>query len=706
MWQHAQHSQQPPIYDAFSYYLKAHNFWAEMQQQKLFHYFNVEPSFRPPGTILMSYPFGFDTDYRGFYFRSVFFPIVLLSLAVVIGGYRRELDSKSKWHLALIAVFLSCLPCFYHFEVSPTIPASDHWGLVDNFLAGMAALAAAAAIRSCWTGSLAWVGLAAILSSFCLLIKPVGILIMMLVGLLWFGLSMLNLKSTWASPGKRKSASRWLLNGMVIFAVPYLLVLAVSFTSHYLSSSNLAYGNAAIVVMRNEIPLSWIDVMFRVHEGPGFPFMAWLLLMLTLVAGNNWRMSAGVLPWSRPTLIGLALASCGTFVFGIWFWLFGSGGATQTRYFIPFVLMAAILALPAILTAVRGLAGWKAAILSVFMIAPVINSAMLLLQRHAPAEWQQWAGVNLTAGAADPVMLQAQHFVDGVKHEGGSNVVLYSISMNMADSFFSAAIEYAGIAMPPMPIRSMVRPVDWQRPSTYRKKEMLDTDYWLFQPVRDPEIRRNMLAKPSIDTFEQEKALFEAWATQLTADEGVVTVSDTPSARVLRIADLDLLEPAFDALVAAHHWRDAFTAANPKRLFNEVDLAAALAQNPPSLENVDFSGRFQIRAISLGRTGDEITLRFWWKPLSPLPDQDWAIFIHSIDAEGKIVRATGMPIRFNRPLSALNGAVLFDQITISNPVAAGTPRLAFGFVRPNQAPLIADRGARDWDSRRVIVSAP
>ncbi|MGH8557166.1 MAG: hypothetical protein ACRESZ_06830 [Methylococcales bacterium] len=54
LWLHAQQSQQPPIHDTFGYYLKAYNFWTEIHQDKLFNPFDIEPSFRPPGTILMS----------------------------------------------------------------------------------------------------------------------------------------------------------------------------------------------------------------------------------------------------------------------------------------------------------------------------------------------------------------------------------------------------------------------------------------------------------------------------------------------------------------------------------------------------------------------------------------------------------------------------------------------------------------------------
>ena len=140
--------------------------------------------------------------------------------------------------------------------------------------------------------------------------------------------------------------------------------------------------------------------------------------------------------------------------------------------------------------------------------------------------------------------------------------------------------------------------------------------------------------------------------------------------------------------------------------FKPLAVAAALAVNPPSVEYVNFSNRFHLRALSVSRTGDDTTVRFWWKPLSPLPERDWALFIHSIDDAGKIVIANQVPIRFNRSLSSLDGEVLFDQITFSNPVGNGTRRLAIGFVRPDQAALGADKGARDWNGTRVIVPVP
>ena len=707
-WQHALQSQHPPIWDPSSYYLKAYNFWTAIHQHKLLNPFNVEPSFRPPGTILMSYPFGFDIDYRGFYFRSVFLPIALMSLAAVIGGgYRSVLDSKSKWLIVLFASFFSTLPCFYHFEIALEFPGVDSWGLIDNFLAGVAALATAVAVRSVWTRSLAWVGLAAVLSSFCLLIKPSGALIMMLIGLNWFGLTAFKLKSVWQLPDERKSTTQWLVLGIIIFAVPYFLVLAGSFTSHYLSPQNLALGKDAIAILKTGFAQSSNILLNAAKMYLGYPFVLWIFL-ISIAVNYLWRTPTGSMLWPRPLLVGLTLASCFTFIFGIWFWIFGTGDTgINIRYFIPFVLMAMILSLPAILTAVRAMSDWKMSILSVLIIAPIINISILLPQHDASIEWQKWTGTNLSSGASDATLVQAQNFVSTVQR-GGRNVTLYSIRpLDMVDAEFSSVITYAQIAMPSMPtVSSIFRSVDWRRPTTYRKEEMLSADYWLFEPVRDPHIAQEALAAWSIDTVDQETMLFQAWATQLTTNEGVAVVSDTPTARVLRITDATLLESALDVLVAKHHWRDTFVTENPKSRLSEKEVAAELVLNPPSIENVTFGDRFYLRALSVSRAGEDTTVRFWWKPLSPLLESDWRLFIHSIDDEGKIALNNQVMIDFKRSLASLKGTFLFDQITFKNPDGNGAHRLGIGFYRPDQTLPTANKGTRDMGDQRVIVPLP
>jgi hypothetical protein len=88
IWLHTRATTQPPLGDAFSYYAKAYYFWADWRGGQGFHPFDIWPFFRPPGTVLMSYPFGFNADPQWFFFRSVFFPAILMLLAAVIVSHR------------------------------------------------------------------------------------------------------------------------------------------------------------------------------------------------------------------------------------------------------------------------------------------------------------------------------------------------------------------------------------------------------------------------------------------------------------------------------------------------------------------------------------------------------------------------------------------------------------------------------------------
>jgi hypothetical protein len=339
------------------------------------------------------------------------------------------------------------------------------------------------------------------------------------------------------------------------------------------------------------------------------------------------------------------------------------------------------------------------------MVMPVINLGLLLPQHNPSLEWQKWSGVNLSSSIFDPVIGQAQNFANEVRSKS-RNVTIYSMSLNMTDADFQAVAQNAKFSMPPMPNISFLRPVDWQRPSTFRKEEMLIADYWLFEPVNDPKIVSDKLNTLTIPDFEQETILFQAWANQLTTKEGVTVVSYTPKARVLRVIDKALLESAFDQLVNKHQWRNAFINANPKRRFSEKELVGAMPLNPPSLENVIFGNIFHLRALSVSRAGDEVTVSFWWKPLLTLSEQDWVFFIHSIDDAGNIVLNNAAMIHFKRPLSSLDGSYLYDRVTFKNPAGNGTQRLAVGFYRPNQEIPLADKGTRDWGNRRVIVPLP
>ena len=155
IWQHALHSAQPPLYDPLGYMLKAKHFWEAVEQGKPFNPMNLDPVSRPPGTVLMTYPFGFSDNFLGFHFRSVFLPILCMVMAVYIVAGATKSEANTVWSAA-IAVLFSTLPMFYHLDLIDETWGPVRWGLVDNFQAGIAAMAAAAAVRSTVKKSQVW----------------------------------------------------------------------------------------------------------------------------------------------------------------------------------------------------------------------------------------------------------------------------------------------------------------------------------------------------------------------------------------------------------------------------------------------------------------------------------------------------------------------------------------------------------------------
>ena len=117
IWKHTHVTTQLPVFDSFTYYQKAHNFWEAVFAGRWFNPLNIEPSIRPPGTVLMSYPFGFEADPRGFYFRSVYFPACLLFSSVLIAAYRADDDFRTRSRTILTAIFFTTLTLAYHFEL-------------------------------------------------------------------------------------------------------------------------------------------------------------------------------------------------------------------------------------------------------------------------------------------------------------------------------------------------------------------------------------------------------------------------------------------------------------------------------------------------------------------------------------------------------------------------------------------------------------
>src|SRR5262249_53769310 len=143
---------------------------------RLLNLLSAPPPERPPGTVAMSYPFGFDRTFHGFYFRSVFVPVVLLCLAVWIAG--AGTTSADPWTLPLLGPGVARRPILFQFELSDVLPSPVYWGPVDNFMAGISAVGAASIVRGLGRASFVWILVGFVAAAFSLLVKPAGVLTM------------------------------------------------------------------------------------------------------------------------------------------------------------------------------------------------------------------------------------------------------------------------------------------------------------------------------------------------------------------------------------------------------------------------------------------------------------------------------------------------------------------------------------------------
>jgi hypothetical protein len=577
IWAHIRITDQPPIYDTLGYWWKAYNFWQAVHHGHTFNPLNLEPTIRPPGTVLMAYPFGFNPDPRGLYFRSIFFPAVLLLLSVLAAVYEPRSETRERWRVALTAAFFSTPAIVYWFAVIPG-PMPSSWGMVDGFLTGVATLAAAAAWRSVRRASLIWLAVTAIASGFCILIKPSGALVAALIALLWALLAYASIRYGPVASlpaAERMAVLRRFVAGALIIGAVDLAVLGAAMRSEYLSAANMAVGRVAIAVMSAEMKVPVSGLLALVHTGPGDAVTLWMVLAVGIVAvgwisPKNRRGQPRDAMFHGGAAIGAILAAAS----GLWFWLMASGGG-WIRYGMPFFMIAMIFMVPALswfwTQVPRVMAGCIVAV----MLAALLNFTLLLVQPNPPLAWQRWTGVNLSAGRPFNGMAQFQRFVETPRTTA---TFVYSLDDGEDDEIFSSLVLQRWIVHPELPSLWIRRPADWHRPTAYRLDEIVSSHYLLFEPERNPAARASALANVAPNSVESERSVFVAWATSLTPADGVDIMLDVPSARIVRVRDKIALGKSLLRMVSGRQWRPVFLEANERAL-------ARLGKPEPSLSS-------------------------------------------------------------------------------------------------------------------------
>jgi hypothetical protein len=555
IWLHIRVTTQAPIFDAFTYYQKAHNFWGAMRAGKWFNPLNVEPTFRPPGTVLMSYPFGFNPDPRGFYFRSVYFPICLLFVSVLIATYRADDDFRTRTRIILTAIFFTTITLPYHFELGAAGGlVGQYQGLVDSFLTGLAAVAAACAWRGTAPGVRVWVWAVAagLASTLSILVKPSGLLVAALVGTAWAAFTLGALVDCEPGAVRRRLALRLFVCAASIALID-AAVAAAAIKSHYLSQENLAFGQAAIAIMKAELKLPLSVVWSVVNWGIGGAFILWAALAVMICL---WSLL--VHSYAPMTARGIAacLASLAALIFGVWFWFFGSGGGPEVRYFAPFFIMAMVWLVPVATRAWNYIHAILKLSISGVMVAAALNLLLVLLIPRPSLAWQQFAGVAVTAADFPPQALEVfkRLAVSPPKHPFD----IYVLGMDINDAILASLISQNLLLHPESQPPVLHRPVDWVRPTTVRISELATADMLLINPLQaqsDP-------AGQKVNYFQQEQGVFTAWADKLDVSDGVSVFFSAPSAKILTVTDRVKFRESLRRLVARYDWDSTFTKAN------------------------------------------------------------------------------------------------------------------------------------------------
>lgn len=542
---------EPPSYDPFSYVVKAFGFWDAVTHGRLFNPFGLGPNVRPPGTILVSYPFGFSPDFRWFYFRTCFIPLLMLTTAVYVAGFARAQTPFARWILAALAVTLGGMPTLYQFQHNDLLQAASFWGLVDNFLGGAAALAMAAVIRSVQVKSWRWALAGALAAALSLMIKPSGLLVMAVVGLAWIILVAADCGWNFARLKSDGAKSQFAVKGFKAAAIVYVLTMAAAFLTPYFSRGNIAFGSQVLSVMGSTILSSLradaVLLMTRTSFG--------VAITAVIVAGFG---AAAILRTARGEVLAAALC----LIIGLWFWLIETDVAL-VRYALPFAAMTFVAVVPVLLALAERAHRVNAGLMAlgaVAAVAPTVVVTVLMLQPNPPLRWQAALGVNLVANYYQAENDQAAALVAKMKAEADLKAPVYVFHTTPALRNFAAGLMYAAFLDPAGPQANLRLPMDWQRSTTFRVSEILTSRYIAFEPVLDDAMRAALLEKGAKD-FNEEYQLMSAVFTTLTEADGLCPVSET-RVRVVEVCAPEPLAAAMARLQQAYAWTPAFRDAN------------------------------------------------------------------------------------------------------------------------------------------------
>jgi hypothetical protein len=601
--------------------------------------------------------------------------------------------------VATIALLFSSLPLFYFFDYIEGMTGSGMWGLMDNFQAGIAAVSLAALVRSLMNRSQLWLFFSAFFASFTLLIKPSGLMVMVLIALTWI----IIIAFEWLRNRKLhiqdSSLYTYALKGTILLGCVYILTISLCFFSEYFSEANFSYAKKALIVMKEVLHIPFWQTLTLLHKTSGEVLLIWLVLVSVLF---SYYLVTKKLVYDLLTIriMGLLISSFFIFILGMGYTIFIQEGGSQIRYFSPFLMMGVVCVIPVALSVWLQANRWWRRFLMVVCLLPAINMGLLLADGdHPSVTWQNLTGVSVSVGQDHEEVDQAYGFINKLRKENKNkkNVNLYSFSSGVPLIVFEDVGLYEELLNPKLSIFRSVIPTDWVRGFAVRVVELQSSDYILIRKYEN----LNELNKKEINSFRAETLIFEIWLSTLNESSGIKVVSDGRMLRLLYISDKLLFNKVLTSFVAEHHWRPEFVLANPPAFWNR-ETVSAYANNVLTNE-IKFAEIYKVHALAINQIKSKIKVEVWWEELKHEEKNNHRkMFIHLRDSTENIIGNKEIPLYSYPPLSDgtrwCYSAVTYDLASADKPVALG-----FGIFLPPAEFLLPDNGVRDMAGNRVLI---
>lgn len=641
VWDHVKESEQPPLGDSIAYMQKAKTFWEMVASGHWENPLNLEPVFRPPGTILMSYPFGFKEDFKGYLARSVILPILAFVAALYVATWRERMSIAEHLDLAAVALIIATLPCFFHFEAGVAV-VPVYWGLVDNFFSAVAVVALAIGYRSVKRRSWCLLLLSSFTSGFCLMIKPAGTVVAGTVILVLTAVMVANELLASGDTPSWTQALRFIFSFRTFLFVVMLSLgssffLVASLRSAYMSPVMLQYGNTAMKILREGFVAAFSMENFKVMLYPSFGPNVIILSFITSLAVIRTSLEGARLRGAFWTIIRLLnpLLAAVVLAVGAFFWL-GYTSVSQVRYFYPFAFFSLLLVSIFLLDFLRGNA---APYTRTFIYGSAMilfgSFALMLYFPHAHPSWQRKFGVNLESSSggdgkrlAGLLLRQAR----GAKRD----LNVYGLG-SLEFGPITCWGEAEKVLHPTEPTFNTAWPVDWRRAPVFRLEDLFLSDCVLYHPVTDA--ANWTVARPTsqIENLWQEVEMISSWLTKANEQCGLRDLAIGKFA-IKEVVNPKLFARSFAEWAASRNWRDVFEYENSDFLLNSISAKrrSQIIQSPSEEPAVTFERAIAIDAVQV-ETVSPLVLRLAWHALAESIPDNLYFFAHLMDDRGNLL---------------------------------------------------------------------